>query len=406
LKSSKKQFCRSRFIPAVIFLFAVQHAAAQLGRNSRVWLVTLDPGKEVYFAFGHSGIRIEDPEKHRDVLYNFGVMPDMPRLEFVCNFLKGDMPYMAVRTDFQKNYLRDSMEQDRIWYEQELFLTQEEKNTLYAQLEYAVKPENRMFLYDFISRNCATLERDQLETLFASEGAVLRYSYTAPHETYRTLISQSLAGRPLWNLAVNLLLGHAADRQLDGTSAFLPCTFSRNISSAAVVRKGFTKPLSGPVGIAGSPANPRSRKEADRRKQSGIQTVPLLFFSLTGILCALALMKYTQRTWCRIWDSVTFCAAGILGLLIFILTVFSKNDACMHNYNWIWCNPLYIVFCLMPLIKGRKNVTICFFAAAAVLSAAGTVYILFLSETAEAFFIPLILFIRSVSRLQADEAEK
>jgi hypothetical protein len=394
----KKNTCRTCFMTAVILLLVVHTAAAQLSRNSRVWLVTLDPGKEVYYAFGHSGIRIEDPEKHKDFLYNFGVMPDMPRLEFVVNFLKGDMPYMAVRTDFQRNYLRDSKEQNRIWYEQELFLTQEEKNKLYAQLENAVKPENCIFLYNFISRNCATLERDQLETLFASEGAELRYSYTLLHETYRSLISKSLESRPLWKLIVNLLLGQAADRQLDArTSAFIPRTFSSNITSAVVVRKGVAKPLSGPVLIAGSPEVTLGQKKAEGR------TVPLQFYMLVSILCALVLLKHTKKTWCRILDSMTFFAAGVFGLLIFILTVFSKNEACMNNYNWIWLNPLYIVFCRMPLINGRNRFTNYFFAASAVVSAAGTVYLLFQPETADAFFLPLILCIRSVSGLQPDE---
>jgi hypothetical protein len=394
----KKNICRSCRIATVLLLFAVQNAAAQLSRNSRVWLVTLDPGKEVYYAFGHSGIRIEDTEKHKDVLYNFGVMPDMPRLEFAVDFLKGDMPYMAVRTDFQRNYLRDSKEQNRIWYEQELFLTQEEKNKLYIQLENAVRPENCIFLYDFISRNCATLERDQLETLFASESAELRYSYTLLHETYRSLISKSLESRPLWKLIVNLLLGQAADKQLDErTSAFIPRTFSNTISSAVIVRKGIEKPLSGPVLIAGSPVEPLGQKKAEGR------TVPLQFYMLVSILCALVLLKYTKKTWCRILDSMTFFAAGVFGLLIFILTVFSKNDACMNNYNWIWLNPLYIVFCRMPLLNGRNRFTKYFFAAAAVLSAAGIVYLLFQPETADAFFLPLLLCIRSFSGLQSDE---
>ena len=291
----------------------------QLSADSRIWLVTLDPGKDVYYASGHSGIRIEDPEKHKDFLYNFGVMPDMPRLVFVVDFLKGDMPYTAVRTDFQKNYLRDSKEQNLIWYKQELFLTQEEKNSLYTQRENAVRPENCIFLYDFIRRNCATLERDQLETPFASEGAGLRYSHKLLHETYRSLISQSLENRPLWNLAGNLLLGQTADRQLDErTSSFIPRTFSSNISSAVVVRKAIAKPLSGPVLIAGSPEVPRGQKKA------GGRTVPLQFCMLVSILCVLVLIKYTKKPWCRIWDSITFLSAGIFGLLIFILTLFSK----------------------------------------------------------------------------------
>ena len=40
-----------------------------------------------------------------------------------------------------------------------------------------------------------------------------------------------------------------------------------------------------------------------------------------------------------------------------------------------------------------------------IVSAAGTVYLLFQTETADAFFLPLILCIRSVSGLQSDEAD-
>jgi hypothetical protein len=41
--------------------------------SSVISLITCSPGEEVYAKFGHTGIRIVDPQTSLDVVFNYGI---------------------------------------------------------------------------------------------------------------------------------------------------------------------------------------------------------------------------------------------------------------------------------------------------------------------------------------------
>ncbi len=63
-----------------------------LSPSTKISLVTCSPGDELYAAFGHSAIRILDPELGFDRLYNFGTF-DMSVDNFYLRFARGDLLY-------------------------------------------------------------------------------------------------------------------------------------------------------------------------------------------------------------------------------------------------------------------------------------------------------------------------
>ena len=60
--------------------------------NTIISVLTCGPGDELYSKFGHSAFRIQDFNKHYDVVYNYGVF-DFTKPNFYTNFAKGKLYY-------------------------------------------------------------------------------------------------------------------------------------------------------------------------------------------------------------------------------------------------------------------------------------------------------------------------
>ena len=122
--------------------------------SAKFYLVTCEPAKEIYERFGHSGIRVYDPETKIDEVFHWGLFSfDTPN--FVGRFISGNTDYeMGVYST--KFFLPQYVERGSSVYAQELNLTTEQKHALWAKLWDNYRPENRKYRYNFIYDNCAT----------------------------------------------------------------------------------------------------------------------------------------------------------------------------------------------------------------------------------------------------------
>ncbi|MBK7651078.1 MAG: DUF4105 domain-containing protein [Flammeovirgaceae bacterium] len=110
--------------------------------------------KELYAAFGHSAIRVNDPELKFDAAYNYGVF-DFNQPNFYLNFARGYLYYklgVYSYVDFRDYYI----EHNRFVHEQVLDLTAEQKQQVFDYLDWNSKPENQTYRYDYFYNNCAT----------------------------------------------------------------------------------------------------------------------------------------------------------------------------------------------------------------------------------------------------------
>src|SRR6476620_7089444 len=70
-----------------------------LSEGAKVSVLTCGTGNEVYSLFGHTAIRIKDPARHLDMVYNYGAF-DFEAPNFVLRFSKGDLQYFVTAEDF------------------------------------------------------------------------------------------------------------------------------------------------------------------------------------------------------------------------------------------------------------------------------------------------------------------
>ena len=125
-----------------------------LPEQAKISVLTCGPGKPIYASFGHSAIRIQDPARSLDNVYNFGTF-DFNTGNFYLKFLAGKLDYI-LSVDHFSNFYNEYKAGKRWIYEQELNMTPMQYNRLYDTLVYTAMPANRSYRYDFFNANCAT----------------------------------------------------------------------------------------------------------------------------------------------------------------------------------------------------------------------------------------------------------
>ena len=154
-----------------------------LSENAKVSVLTCGTGNESYSLFGHTAIRITDPDQFIDLVYNYGAF-DFNTPNFVAKFTKGDLQYFAVThsfTDFMSeyNYERRSV------YEQELNIPYALKQKLFQNLNTSLASGESHYTYKFIDKNCTSMVVDIINKTLDSVAIVKN---TDTDITYRTIL--------------------------------------------------------------------------------------------------------------------------------------------------------------------------------------------------------------------------
>ena len=96
----------------LLFNFIAFAQSPPLSPETQVSIFTCDRGEELYSTFGHTALRIKDPNNALDVVYNYGYF-DFRTENFYFKFVKGDLQYYMNVTsydDFVFEYKLDRRE--------------------------------------------------------------------------------------------------------------------------------------------------------------------------------------------------------------------------------------------------------------------------------------------------------
>ena len=154
-------------------VFLIPASGAELTERSRISVLTVDPGKELYTIFGHTAIRVTDEKLKIDRVYNFGTF-DAGSPFFYIEFLRGDLNYFLSISDYN-TFFRNTVSEKRRIVEQVLQLTYPERLRIYTVLEKQYQSNARFYRYDFFYDNCATRVRD---VIFNSSPSSFNYDTT------------------------------------------------------------------------------------------------------------------------------------------------------------------------------------------------------------------------------------
>ncbi len=366
-----------RNIIAVIgLLFSGSLTAFPVTDSTRISLLTVAPGEELYSSFGHSAIRVSDPVAGFNICYNWGTF-DFETPNFYLKFCRGKLLYF-INSERGRDFEYENLVDRRTIREQVLNLNLEQKKRLAELLQKNMMPENRFYKYDFFFDNCATRIRDLLREAFFYQ---LNFDSTnvAPKTTLRQMLDPYIKDAHPWSdFGIDLVLGLPADQKATPESAmFLPDPL-HDIAATTIGPDGRKLVLSEremPPG--GFPANEKSAIDW--------LTHPL---SVMWFIFGLGLLSVWSPGFQVVFDRVFWFVLGAAGLVITFLWFFTDHMATKNNLNLFWALPTHLFW-----RKARTSLAEYHTILAAILAALMVVFWKFLPQQLPVAALPIALLV-------------
>jgi hypothetical protein len=298
-------------------------------KKLQVSLLTIMPRPdEVYTVYGHTALRLYDPEQQTDAVFNWGTF-DFNASHFLYRFVKGETDYFLSVTDY-KHFLYTYSHGNATVVEQILDITPEGKEKLFQILALNIQPENVMYRYNFLFDNCTTRVRDIIENC---TGQSLVYPEQIEKTTFRKLIHSCTKPYPWMTFGIDLLIGSGADSLIHfRQELFLPLHLKKALDQSLVQ-------ASTPIVIS-----------EERILTAVFKDTPKLNFwaspLVTGFLIFSFYLLITWAGWIKKRQlkgifAPLFFAAGAAGCLIGFVTLFSYHPCTSPNWNLLWLHPFH-----------------------------------------------------------------
>ncbi len=314
-----------RIILFLLLLLSLTNFAQQitLSDSAEISVITVDPGNELYDAFGHSAFRIKDKTLGLDQAYNYGIY-NFETPNFYGKFAQGRLPYDLASYPFHY-FLRNYVDENRTVREQQLNLTLDEKQSFFDFLENNAKPENKSYIYDFFYDNCATKLQVVTQKVLG-EHIVFNNNFTKDKEdTLRELIHQ-YSHKHVWGtFGIDLALGSVIDRQATAQEyLFLPDNIFLAFAESTINNKPTVK-------------NTQTLFKAKPKNLKSNFFTPFLVFTLIALLILWITFKdYKKNKHSKWLDFVLFFSTGLIGVVILLLWFATDHSTTKNNYNILW----------------------------------------------------------------------
>lgn len=306
-----------------------------LSDDAKISVITCGPWQgELYSAFGHSAFRVYDPANNLDDAYNYGLF-DFDQPNFYLNFARGFLYYkLGVQhyPDFQNSYVYFN----RSVHEQELNLTQEQKQKIFDYLQWNALPENENYRYDYFYNNCATKIRDVVVTVLG-DSVQFDGSYVTTDYTIRDLTDIYLVHQPWGDLGIDICLGLPMDKKASPFEyMFLPDYIESGFAHATIKQNGALVPI----------VKQRNVVYESRYEQapSGLPHPHYVFDAVAIIFIVISFIEWRKKKFIAQWpDILLFLSTGLIGWLLLFLWVATDHAAAANNFNILWALPTNLI---------------------------------------------------------------
>jgi hypothetical protein len=336
-------FKKILFFYALLICFVVFPAKAQrLSEQSKISLLTMYPGEELYSSFGHSAFWVFDPSRGVDRVYNYGTF-SFEEPNFYGKFITGKLLYRLSVSDIE-DLLWGYRQENREVVEQVLNLSLEKRNKLFEFLETNYLPQNRAYKYDFFFDNCSSRLRDGLKTVCGD--SVQFVTKTTEDRSFRQLLDPFLTDKQWQDLGMDTGLGTPSDKIASRYDyMFLPIHLMNSFDSATILSNGREEPLVKAKNVL--------FKAEVVEKEDSILTPNLFFWLLFFIVALFTFLQLRKEKFSYFFDSILLVFTGLLGFLIVFLWFGTDHKVTANNWNLIWAMPLN--FFMLFFLKKDKN---------------------------------------------------
>ena len=309
--------------------------------NTEISVLTCSPGDEIYSIFGHTAVRVYNPNTKVDAVVNYGLF-DFNQESFVYRFVKGETDYMCGVENFN-SFLYSYAWRGSGVKATVLDLTDAEKERIIRVLTNDLKPQNREYRYNFAYNNCATKIRDIVNFAYSGKCESL-----LPSEyTFRQIIGKYAENYPWFMFSFDICLGGRDYNTLMTPEEvqFLPEHLDAALNNSLINRDG-------------EELRPNTRQEilltpADKTIESTLFT-PIVVASILLILSIINLVLGNKcRIASNIYSGTLLFTYTIVGLLITFLIFFSEHPFTTWNMNILIFNPLLIIPFIGLMVKNK-----------------------------------------------------
>jgi hypothetical protein len=326
--------------------FPSKSSPVNLSQKAEISILTCGPSKEVHALYGHTAIRVNDPQRALDVIFNYGVF-SFNAPNFVYRFAKGKTDYMLAAesyADFYESYKRNGRSID----EQVLNFTHKEKQQLLDFLIENAEPENREYRYNFFHDNCATRVRDVVEK--HADGTVVFPVENGLDKTFRKHVHEYQKVLPWANFGIMLTLGSPSDQEASAyEEMFLPDFLMKHFAEAQIIRENEKRPL---VKLTRNIYDPGKK---ERRGFNPLSPFMVLFVVLVLVVA----ISYREFRKAKITDWIDYALlflTGLIGLVLLWFVTFSEHPAMHPNYHLWWAVPTNLPFLFLWRVKRWRPV--------------------------------------------------
>jgi Domain of unknown function (DUF4105) len=248
----------------------------------------------------------------------------------------------CISYDTYQDFMREYVEEKRSVTEQELRLTTDDRQKVFALLYENSLPQNRNYQYDFFWDNCATRPRDLFEKVLGSRLVYhLDNAGFEQNKTMHDMLRLYVHNRPWVDAGFDLILGLPCEvPATPRAQTFLPDYLAKLFACATVDGQPFvlktTPVLQYPLPVFNPPVRPVHI------------TIALLILGLV-----VALVERIRKTHYYYFDFIIFLVFGLFGMLFLCLWIFTTHYSVPKNLNMLWMLPTHVIIAFLLLFRKK-----------------------------------------------------
>jgi len=309
----------------LLFSQNASFAQVPLSDVANVSLLTCGPGNELYSVFGHTAIRVHDPLRGLDVVYNYGTF-DFDTPNFYLKFVKGDLKYFVSASSYN-DFVYTYQYYNRDVFEQQLNLTATQKQTIADELSTTLISDKRFYTYKYFDRNCTTMVADVINNNIPVK---ISMKNKDQGKTYRKIVDEYLVNGFYENLGISLIFGFPTDRPME--RLFLPEQLLEGVSNTKIGSTPLAQPV---VTVYKSTAQP----------QTSIWNNYYTYAAVCLLLMLISGNPLAHRSLLALF--------GLLGVFFCTVGLYSFHIEISQNYNVLLINPLFLVLLYFIFSKNK-----------------------------------------------------
>jgi hypothetical protein len=371
------------FIGNALPSFAQTPLEKPLSDSAFISLLTASPGNKIYAHYGHSAVRVCDPAKGFDLVFNYGLF-DFNSPHFLGRFITGQTDYICGVCSYSDFLIEYQME-NRAVTEQVINFLPDEKEAVWQALVKNIQPENRTYRYNFFFDNCATRPRD---ILVKNIHGTVNYRWNGRYATLRDEVHHFTDNHVWVQFGIDFLLGAQADDYATlSHQQFAPDLLMESFDRAVI--DGNTAQARPLVLTTRQPVTIDASQIEGTTRLPGPLLVMWLLFAAVAISTFFELRKGKQ---CQVLTAVLYAIVGITGSIIAFLVFFSEHPTTHVNYVLLWQHPLHLIYAFgMIFAAFRKKIGPVYLSLNFPLQAFALAGTLFLPQHLHPAMYPLLL---------------